>query len=77
MWRPVLDQAGMAVKYYQQLLGVNKENPIWWLGLAVSQDSSGNYKNAIDSFNQAKTFGRLNTEILDYINNKIEEIKQY
>lgn len=71
------DQSGMAEKYYQQLLSVNKENSIWWLGLAIAEDSSGKYKNAIDSFNQAKTLGRFNTEILDYINNKIEEIKQY
>ena len=71
------DQADMAEKYYQQLLSLNKENAIWWLGLAVAQNANGNYKHALDSFNQAKTLGRFNTETLDYIHNKTEEIKQY
>ena len=71
------DQPGMAEKHYHKLITVNKENCIWWLGLAVAQDANGNYRKAIDSFNQAKTLGRFNTETLDYINNKMEEIKQY
>lgn len=70
------DQPDIAIKYYQQLLGINKENPTWWLGLGVAQYTNGNYKKAVDSFNQAKTLGRFNTETLDYINNKIEQIKQ-
>jgi MSHA biogenesis protein MshN len=72
-----VDQADMAEKYYQQLLTFNKENPIWWLGLAVAQDAGGKYKNAITSFNQAKNLSRFNAETLDYINNKLEQIKQY
>lgn len=71
------NQADMAEKYYQQLLMFNKENSIWWLGLAVAQDANGYYKEALNSFNQAKTLGRFNTEILDYIYNKTEDIKQY
>jgi MSHA biogenesis protein MshN len=71
------DQPDMAEKHYQQLLSFNKENSIWWLGLAVSQDVSGKYKNALESFNQAKTLGRFNSETLEYINNKLEQIKQH
>ena len=71
------DQADMAEKYYQQLLTFNKENPVWWLGLALAQDASGKYKNAIESFNQAKNLSRFNADVLDYIHNKLEQIKQY
>lgn len=69
------DQGEIAEKYYQMLLHTNKENAIWWLGLAVSQSALGDYKNAIDSFTQSKHLGRFNTETLDYINNQIEKIK--
>ncbi len=71
------DQADMAERYYQQLLTFNKDNPVWWLGLAISQDIVGKYKNALESFNKAKNLSRFNTETLDYINNKLEQIKQY
>jgi Tfp pilus assembly protein PilF len=71
------DQPDIAEKYYQQLVSSNKENSLWWLGLAISQDASGKYMNASESFNQAKQVGRFNTEILDYINNKIKEINKY
>ena len=71
------DQADMAEKYYQLLLKSNKENPIWWLGLAICQNATGDYQNAVDSFSQAKNLGRFNTETLDYINNQIQKIKDY
>ena len=72
-----VDQADMAEKYYQQLLTFNKENPIWWLGVALAQDTNGKYKNAVESFNQAKKLSRFSAETLDYIHNKLEQIKQY
>ena len=71
------DQYDIAEKYYQQLLTFNKENSTWWLGLAISQNANGNYKDAVESFNQAKVLGRFNNETLDYIHNKTEEIRQY
>ena len=71
-----IDQSDMAEKYYHQLLTFNKENPVWCLGLAVAEDSSGKYKSAAEHFNQAKNLGRFNAETLDYINNKLEQIKQ-
>lgn len=71
------DQADMAEKHYRQLLEFNKENAIWWLGLAVAEDASCKYKNALESFNKAKDLGRFNSETLEYINNKLEQIKKY
>lgn len=71
------DQPDMSEKHYHQLLEFNKENAIWWLGLAVAQDANSKYKNALESFSKAKDLGRFNSETLEYINNKLAQIKKY
>lgn len=71
------EQSEVAEKYYRQLLILNKNNPAWYLGLALCQESNGVYMQSIDNLIKAKNIGRFNNETLDYINNKIQQLQNY
>lgn len=71
------EQPEVAEKYYQQLLILNKNNPIWHLGIALCQEANGNYMKSIENLIKAKKTGRFNNETLDYIDNKIQQLQNY
>lgn len=67
----------LAVNYYKKLLSINSNNSLWYLGLGIALEASGNYSNAIANLNKAKKIGRLNYETVDYINNRIAIMENY
>jgi Flp pilus assembly protein TadD len=64
----------LAHKHYAQLVRHNSRNSKWWLGLAITQDTIGNSKNAIINYNKAKVIGGLEPEVLNYIEGRISII---
>jgi tetratricopeptide (TPR) repeat protein len=64
----------LAHKYYTQLIRHNSRNSKWWLGLAITQDTVGNTRNAVISYTKAKVIGGLEPEVLKYIEGRINMI---
>lgn len=71
------EQPEIAEKYYQQLLIINKNNPIWHLGIALCQEGNGKYMKSIENLMIAKKNGRFNNETLEYIDRKIQQLQKH
>lgn len=65
------DQASLAVKLYQQLLELNPEKSIWWLGLATSLELLGKHNEAIVAYQQAYQTNGLTPVLKAFVETKI------
>lgn len=65
------EAAGM----YARLLQIRPENPIWWLGLAVSMDQSGNFEQARNAYQRALNLPKLDRTTREYIKSRLEVLQ--
>jgi MSHA biogenesis protein MshN len=66
----------IAGKYYWNLIQEDSLNSTWWLGLAVSQDAAGNYKQAVNNFKKVLELGKLNIEVLKFVDQRIVKLSE-
>ena len=60
-----------SISYYMRALELNPKNSQWWMGLAISLETLGQVVAAIGAYNEAKTTGNLNAELLSYIDSRL------
>ncbi len=60
-------QSLLAAQRYQQLLQLQPRNGVWWVGLAVALESSGQHEDALAAFAQARDAHNLNPELQAYV----------
>lgn len=65
-------QFSASARVYARLLQIRPKNGIWWLGLAVSMDQSGNFKQARKAYRRALNLQDLDSGTLEYIKNRLE-----
>lgn len=65
-----------ATTYYRRLLNNDPEQGAYWLGLAVSLDSLGDYREALQAFKRARTYGSYEGDIQRYIEQRIQKLSQ-
>lgn len=61
----------VAANLYKQLLEVQSNNAMWWLGLAVALDTGGQHTQAVDAYVRADTIGGLKPELMAYIETRL------
>ncbi len=57
---------------YQQLLQVRPQQAIWWMGLGVSLEQSGDRKGAFEAYRQAQRLPGLRSDLQQFVSNRIE-----
>ena len=65
-----------ALSLYEQLLSDNQNSYSYWLGYAVSAEASKYYSKALGAYQRAETFDGLNTEISQFISQRIKELSR-
>ncbi len=70
-----MGQSDLAGRNYSELVKMDDANSKFWLGLALSFESMGDNKNAINSFIKVKRLGGVNSEVLKFINSKLESLQ--
>ncbi len=64
----------LALNGYQRLTQLQPTQANWWLGLAIAQDSEGQFQQAIESYNNALFQGNLSPDAKQFIQQRLAEI---
>lgn len=64
-------KANLASDLYQQLLHLDPDKSIWWIGLGIALDSIGDHSGAIEAYNHARRDDTLNPRLKDFLKNNI------
>lgn len=67
-------QSLLAAKLYEQLLSVEPNKAIWWMGLAIALESQGNESEAREAYMHANNGAGLNPELRAFVQTKINSI---
>lgn len=60
-----------SIEHYQRALSLKVENGVWWMGLGISFEQSGKYREALSAFEQAKNSGSLSRKLMRYVSEQI------
>ncbi len=60
-----------ALDTYQELLTVDKDNALWWMGLAIAYDSLGNKNHALEAYQHAQNMGTLKPNLVAFVKARI------
>lgn len=64
-----------AVEQYQGALRLTPGMGAWWVGLGISQEALSRPKDAAESFQRAKGTGKLNAELLAYVERRLQQLQ--
>lgn len=65
------DKFALAEKVYENLLKIQPENSIWWMGLGIARDSLKKSKSALYAYLKANSSENLTPELKIYVENRI------
>lgn len=68
-------QPKLAAKLYAQLLQIEPNNGIWWMGFAVSLEQTRQYNRAIIAYQRARNSGMLNPALQVYVDERIATLQ--
>lgn len=63
-----------AAKVYEQLLSLNPDKAVWWMGLAIALESQGDPSEAKEAYVRAQNTAGLNPELRAYVQKRIDSI---
>jgi len=69
-----LDQHAKAIEYYQLALDKDQQQSKIWIGMGISQEHTGQLKDALRSYRVAARFGNINTRLQDFIDKRISQL---
>jgi MSHA biogenesis protein MshN len=64
-----------AVKFFSQALRLIPANSVWWMGQGISLEALGQTQQALDSYQQAITTGRLSTQLGEFVLLRISSVQ--
>lgn len=65
-----------AIDIYLRLVKVRPAAGIWWLGLAISLEKSGQNKEALEAYQRAQKTGSLKAGLIKFTNNRVSALKE-
>ena len=65
-----------AVNMYKDLLKLQSDRGIWWIGLGISLEKTGKPDEAREAYSKARDSGSLNASMRRYTDNKLAAIKE-
>jgi MSHA biogenesis protein MshN len=69
-----LNEHNSAITAYQKLITLESDVGRWWLGVAVSLDSLGNFVSAIEAYKQAIARNNLSTNAMQFAEERLIEL---
>ena len=60
---------------YQKLIAIDSEQPVYWLGLAIAEDSVENHSEAYKSYQVALRHGGQSEQVSQFIQQRIRSLK--
>jgi MSHA biogenesis protein MshN len=69
-----LGQPQLAAQLYEQLLTLQPDNAVWWMGLGIALENSGKQSQALMAYSKADNSGSLNPELKIYIENRMHNL---
>lgn len=64
----------LAAKLYEQLLPLEPDNAIWWMGLGIAYDNLGKHNDALQAFARADN-DKLNPELKAYVESRMHSLQ--
>ena len=65
-----------AIAYYRLALERHSQNGVWWMGLGISLQADGHYKEAIEAFQQAKVQPGLGADLIAFVDQRISQLQK-
>lgn len=65
-----------AIEVYLRLLQTHQTAGVWWLGLAISLEKSGNNKEALEAYQRAQKTGNLKAGLVKFTNNRVSALSE-
>lgn len=65
-----------AIATYLKLVKIKPSVGIWWLGLAISLEKSGNAKDAVDAYQRAQQTGNLSVGLTKFTTNRVSALHE-
>lgn len=69
-----IGQHNAAIGTYRQLLKYRPQQALWWMGLAISTEQTGDAAAAKEAYQQAIAQPGLRTDLQEYINNRLQAL---
>lgn len=69
-----LNQPALAVKLYEQLVAIQPEQAIWWLGLGIAMENLGKKNAAVDAYAKANSLGELSPSLRAFVENRVHTL---
>ncbi len=64
-----------AAQTYRGALQAQPRNGVWWLGLGLALEGTGDRSNALQAYQRAQQSGTLDSEVLRYVESKITALQ--
>jgi MSHA biogenesis protein MshN len=68
-------EAAVVLQEYQVALRLSPQSGVWWLGLGISQEASGQPKEAAEAFRRARSSGSLNPDLLAFVDQRLRQLQ--
>lgn len=68
-------KAMLAQQIYEELLALDSENGIWWMGLGIAYETLGRHNQAMSAYMKALHSGHLNVESKAYVESQIKNLQ--
>ncbi|MES2150480.1 MAG: tetratricopeptide repeat protein [Pseudomonadota bacterium] len=65
-----------AIEQYQAALHVAPQESVWWMGMGLSLQAEKRAPEALDAFQRAKAGGKLNAELDNFVDRKIQQLNK-
>ncbi|MCG8325082.1 MAG: tetratricopeptide repeat protein [Thiotrichales bacterium] len=63
-----------AILFYRNVLNVNAENGIWWMGLGISLEATGAVQQALSAYQRARSDSTISSNVANYLDGRIDQL---
>lgn len=63
-----------AILFYRNVLNVNADNGLWWMGLGISLEATGSGQMALSAYRRARQDSSLSASVARYLDGRISQL---
>lgn len=65
-----------AIMFYRNVLTINADNGIWWMGLGISLEATGAGQQALSAYRRARQDNTISTSVAKYLDSRIIQLNR-